>query len=66
VTQTSVTALRGAAGVTREFFISLRDFQIGSCVYRAYLQGLQLSAEDQKSLSEKKKKEEHLCLLLHQ
>nr|GFB75525.1 hypothetical protein [Tanacetum cinerariifolium] len=29
------------------------------------LRGLQLSAEDQKSLSEKKKKEEHLRLLLH-
>nr|GFD24230.1 hypothetical protein [Tanacetum cinerariifolium] len=28
--------------------------------------GLQLSAEDQKSLSEKKKKEEHLRLLLDQ
>nr|GFC87481.1 hypothetical protein [Tanacetum cinerariifolium] len=41
-------------------------FQIDSCVYRAYLQGLQLSAEDQKSLSEKKKKEKHLHLLLHQ
>nr|GFD08886.1 hypothetical protein [Tanacetum cinerariifolium] len=46
-----------ASRVTREFFISLRDFPIDSCVYRAYLQGLQLSAEDQKSLSEKKKKE---------
>nr|GFC46256.1 hypothetical protein [Tanacetum cinerariifolium] len=26
VTQTSVTALRGAVGVMKEFFISLRDF----------------------------------------
>nr|GFC75658.1 hypothetical protein [Tanacetum cinerariifolium] len=26
VTQNSVTALRGAVGVTIEFFISLRDF----------------------------------------
>nr|GFB74514.1 hypothetical protein [Tanacetum cinerariifolium] len=52
--------------VTREFFISLRDFSNRSCVYEAYLQGLQLSAEDQKSLSEKKKKEEHFRLLLHQ
>nr|GEW01088.1 retrovirus-related Pol polyprotein from transposon TNT 1-94 [Tanacetum cinerariifolium] len=62
VTQTSVTALRGAVGVTIEFFISLRDFSIDSCVYRAYLQVRHLFAEDQKSLSEKKKKEEHLRL----
>nr|GEZ69144.1 hypothetical protein [Tanacetum cinerariifolium] len=38
-------------------------FQIDSCVYRAYLQVRQLSAEDQKSLIEKKKKVEHLRLL---
>nr|GEZ39600.1 hypothetical protein [Tanacetum cinerariifolium] len=54
VTQTSVTALRGAVGLMIEFFISMRDFQIDSCEYQAYLQVRQLSAEDQKSLIEKK------------
>nr|GEZ80788.1 hypothetical protein [Tanacetum cinerariifolium] len=50
----------------RKIISSSEIFQIDSCVYRAYLQGLQLSAVDQKSLSEKKKEEEHLRLLLHQ
>nr|GFB38807.1 hypothetical protein [Tanacetum cinerariifolium] len=50
----------------RKIISASKIFQIESFVYRAYLQGLQLSAEDQKSLSEEKKKEEHLRLLLHQ
>nr|GFA51425.1 hypothetical protein [Tanacetum cinerariifolium] len=39
----------------RNFHFVERFFKC-SCVYRAYLLGLQLSAEDQKSLSEKKKR----------
>nr|GFB01132.1 hypothetical protein [Tanacetum cinerariifolium] len=66
VTQTSVTALRGAVGVMKKNFILLRDFSNWFCIYQAYLQGLQLSAEDQKSLSKKKKEEEHLRLPSHQ
>nr|GEW95864.1 hypothetical protein [Tanacetum cinerariifolium] len=52
-----------AVGVMKEFFISLRDFSNRFMVYQAYPLGMQLSAEDQKSLSEKKKEEEHLRLL---
>nr|GFC15066.1 hypothetical protein [Tanacetum cinerariifolium] len=44
---------------------SSKIFQIGSCVYQAYPQGMQQSAEDRKNLSEKKKEEEHLRLLSH-
>nr|GFA54845.1 hypothetical protein [Tanacetum cinerariifolium] len=79
VTQTSVTALRGAVGVTIEFFISLRDFSNRFMRFKFALRNrvllwrclkirvLRWTADeiqvDQKSLSEKKKKEEHLHLL---
>nr|GFC36827.1 hypothetical protein [Tanacetum cinerariifolium] len=64
VTHTSSTALIGAVGVTKEFFMSLRDFQNGSCECLTCLREMQQFAEDRKNLMEKKK-EEHSCLLLN-